>query len=209
VLWEDWTKAQAEKQEQILAKVAAELTALKLQISPHFLFNTLNNIRWLVRSKSDRAEDAVVKLSHLLRYILYQTHADQVNLEKEINHLTDFVELQKMRLVNPASIHFLVDGDLSGKRIVPLLFLPLAENFFKHGDFTKDFHNEILLSVREYQVVFKTKNFVVQSEEKENGIGLNNVKRRLALHYPGRHALKYFEKESVFYLELELILESN
>src|SRR6185369_11333564 len=101
VFWEEWNKVQLEKQEQELQRVAAELTALKLQISPHFLFNTLNNIRWLVRSKSDVAEEAVVKLSQLLRYILYQTGNERVNLEKEVEHLKDFVELQKMRIVNP------------------------------------------------------------------------------------------------------------
>ncbi len=208
VLWDNWTKAQTEKQEQMLQKVAAELTALKLQISPHFLFNTLNNIRWLVRSKSENAEDAVVKLSHLLRYILYQAEADQVDLEKEINHLNDFIELQKMRLVNLNSINFTVDGDLTGKRIVPLLLLPLVENFFKHGDFTSAFQNKISLEVHEYHVVFKYGNLIARSEEKENGIGLSNVKRRLALHYPGRHILKYFERDSIYYLELELILST-
>src|SRR6185369_7958083 len=120
VFWEEWNKVQLEKQEQQLQKVAAELTALKLQISPHFLFNTLNNIRWLVRSKSENAEDAVVKLSHLLRYILYQTDADKVDLEKEMKHLADFIELQKMRLANPDSFSFSIEGTLSEKSIVPL-----------------------------------------------------------------------------------------
>jgi len=206
VVLDDWTKTQAEKQEQQLQKVAAELTALKLQISPHFLFNTLNNIRWLVRSKSERAEDAVVKLSHLLRYILYQTETDQVDLEKEIKHLTDFIDLQKMRLVNPDSFSLSIEGDLTGKSIVPLLLLPLVENFFKHGDFTSSFQNKIEISVSEHQLVLKSENRIALSDEKENGIGLNNVKRRLSLHYPDRHVLKYSDKNSVYYQELELIL---
>jgi len=209
MLWDDWTKSQIEKQEQALQKVAAELTALKLQISPHFLFNTLNNIRWLVRSKSEKAEDAVVKLSHLLRYILYQAEGDQVDLEKEVKHLTDFIELQKMRLVNLEAFHFSIEGDLAGKRIVPLLLLPLVENFFKHGDFTGTFQNKIMLSVSEYQLTFRSENHIALSEEKENGIGLNNVGRRLALHYPGRHVLKYSEVGSVYYQKLELILGST
>jgi Histidine kinase len=206
VLLDDWSKAQAEKQEQQLQKIAAELTALKLQISPHFLFNTLNNIRWLVRSKSERAEDAVVKLSHLLRYILYQAEAEQVDLEKEINHLIDFIELQKMRLVNHDSFLFSIEGDLTGKNIVPLLLLPLVENFFKHGDFTGSFQNRISISVAEHQLLFKSENRIALSDEKQNGIGLNNVKRRLALHYQDRHVLKYSSKDSMYYQELELIL---
>jgi hypothetical protein len=209
VLLEEWSKTQSEKQEQQLQKVAAELTAMKLQISPHFLFNTLNNIRWLVRSKSDYAEEAVLKLSHLLRYILYQIEADRVDLEKEINHLTDFVELQKMRIVNRDAIAYSVQGDLKDKQIVPLLLLPLAENFFKHGDFTGDWQNEILISVSGSQLLFKTSNRIGQTADHENGIGLNNVRRRLELHYPDRHFLKYYVKDSVYYLELELILNTT
>ena len=84
VLWNNWIKAKEDEQERTLQKVAAELSMLKLQISPHFLFNTLNNIRWLVRSKSDNAEPALLKLSQLLRYILYQADANFVSLDKEI-----------------------------------------------------------------------------------------------------------------------------
>lgn len=206
VVLDDWSKTQAEKQEQQLQKVAAELTALKLQISPHFLFNTLNNIRWLVRSKSENAEDAVVKLSHLLRYILYQTETDQVDLEKEIKHLTDFIELQKMRLANPNSFSLSIEGDLSEKSIVPLLLLPLVENFFKHGNFSDSTQNKIEIRVSENTLVFRSENNISHSDENQTGIGLNNVRRRLALHYPNRHLLKYSEKNSVYYQELEIIL---
>ncbi|GHM98663.1 hypothetical protein WSM22_01530 [Cytophagales bacterium WSM2-2] len=209
LVWrEEWVKTQEEKKEQALQKIAAELTALKLQISPHFLFNTLNNIRWLVRSKSDKAEDAVVKLSHLLRYILYQTESEQVDLEKEIEHLSDFIELQKMRIAKNDPVHVIIDGSLTGKRIVPLLLLPLVENFFKHGDFNTDFQNSISLQLADSRLVFKSENWIAASDESDHGIGLTNVMRRLELHYPKRHLLKYFERNSVFYLELELMLSS-
>jgi sensor histidine kinase YesM len=206
VFWQEWDKVQAEKQEQALQRVAAELTALKLQISPHFLFNTLNNIRWLVRSKSDMAEDAVVKLSHLLRYILYQTDKDKVDLDQELNHLKDFIELQKMRIENTQAVEFTMQGDLTGKQIVPLLLLPLAENFFKHADFSGDYKNKISVVVMGDKLVFKTENKIAQSTETEKGIGLNNVNKRLGLHYPDRHWLHYFEKENVFFLQLDLTL---
>jgi hypothetical protein len=208
VLWEDWSRAQAEKKEQVLQKVAAELTALKLQISPHFLFNTLNNIRWLIRSKSENAEDAVVTLSHLLRYILYQTESDQVDLEKEVQHLNDFIDLQKMRLPNLGAIRITVEGDWKGKKIVPLLLLPLVENFFKHGDFTQTNQNSILLVVKGDGLIFKSSNRITMNETGGRGIGLDNLKKRLALHYPERYSLKYFEKNLVFNLELELQLSS-
>lgn len=206
VLWEEWLKVQEEKQEQALQRVAAELTALKLQISPHFLFNTLNNIRWLVRSKSDKAEDAVVKLSQLLRYILYQTGTEKVDLQKELDHLRDFVELQKMRLEDATTVRWSVDGSADGKSIVPLLLLPVIENFFKHGDFTGEFQNKIEIRITETVLYLRTENKIDQVEEKESGIGLVNIKRRLKLHYPDQHLLNYYEKDSVFYLELELIL---
>jgi LytS/YehU family sensor histidine kinase len=206
VFWEEWNKVQKEKQEQDLQRIAAELTALKLQISPHFLFNTLNNIRWLVRSKSDLAEDAVVKLSQLLRYILYQTAGEKVELKKELNHLRDFVELQKMRLPDASAMQWSVEGDVENKSIVPLLILPLVENFFKHGDFTGGFQNKINIRVTDKVLYFKTENKIDQVQQKEHGIGLTNVIKRLKLHYPDRHILKFEERDSTYFLELELIL---
>lgn len=209
VFWQEWNKVQAEKQEQALQRVAAELTALKLQISPHFLFNTLNNIRWLVRSKSEMAEDAVVKLSHLLRYILYQTDREKVELKAELDHLRDFIELQKMRIEKPDSVELVMQGDFNAKQIVPLLLLPLVENFFKHGDFSGAFKNKISVGTSGAALVFKYENKVAQSTEKEKGIGLNNVMKRLKLHYPNQHLLHYFERDNVFFLQLELILSEN
>jgi len=209
VFWQESDKVQVEKKEQALQRIAAELTALKLQISPHFLFNTLNNIRWLVRTKSDVAEDAVVKLSHLLRYILYQTDTEKVDLDQELTHLKDFVELQKMRLENTDAVYFTMEGDLSTKQIVPLLLLPLVENFFKHADFSGDFKNKISVEVKEDSLVFKTDNKIAQSTEIEKGIGLNNVIKRLTLHYPNRHLLHYYETDGVFHLKLDLILSES
>ena len=210
VMWNDWMKARADEQERALQKVASELAVLKLQISPHFLFNTLNNIRWLVRSKSDQAETAVIKLSQLLRYILYQTNQDKVPLIKEIENLKDFIGLQQMRLNNDQSVTFSSTIDKEDYKIVPLLFIPLIENFFKHSDFNSSFENKIVLTLTDGILIFKTENVVLKKlEEKSNeesGIGPTNVKKRLALHYPDKNMLKFSEKEGIFKLELELIL---
>lgn len=208
VLWSQWAKAEAEKNEQAHQKITAELTALKLQISPHFLFNTLNNIRWLVRSKSEHAEDAVVKLSHLLRYMLYQTETNKVELDKEIRHLNDFIELQKMRISEIQNLSITLQGDPTGKFIVPLLLLPLVENFFKYGDFTSTNQNTLSIVIADNRLKFVTSNRVSTHEQVAGGIGLTNVTRRLALHYPGQHTLKYYERDSVFYLELDLQLST-
>jgi hypothetical protein len=211
VLWNNWTKARQQEQTMTFEKVAAELSVLRLQISPHFLFNTLNNIRWLVRSKSEHAETAVVKLSHLLRYILYQTNESKVSLEKEIEHLKNYVSLQQMRLVKTESVSFEVNGDPEGKQIVPLLLIPFVENFFKHANFEDTFVNKIKININENHLIFETENSVLSTTKKQHsdsdsGIGLENVKRRLALHYPDQHLIRYENRDGKFTVHLEIIL---
>jgi hypothetical protein len=205
--WIDWNKAREDEQERILQKVASELAILKLQVSPHFLFNTLNNIRWLIRSRSERAEEAVVKLSQLLRYILYQTNDEKVPLEREVENLTDLISLQKMRLNNEQLVEFTVTGDATGKSIIPLLFVPLVENFFKHGDFDHDHHSRITININDNRVIFETENATREkTQAPDSGIGMSNVKRRLELHYPGRHLLQISETGGVYKVQMELLL---
>jgi hypothetical protein len=210
VLWNDWVKAKEEEQDRAFQRVASELAVLKLQISPHFLFNTLNNIRWLVRSKSEQAEEAVMKLSQLLRYILYQTNQDKISLEKELENLHDYVTLQQMRLTDHQNLQYSVEGSASGKTIVPLLFIPLVENVFKYGDFNGPFQNRIAVKIGRDQLNITTENQVLkaasESKTEESGIGLSNVKKRLMLHYRDTHILNYSERDGIFKLELELIL---
>jgi hypothetical protein len=210
VLWNNWAQAKANEQERNLQKVAAELSMLKLQISPHFLFNTLNNIRWLVRSKSDHAESALIKLSQLLRYILYQANENFVDLHKEITHLEDYIALQKMRLSEGEKIEFVVAGDLYNKQIVPLLLIPIVENFFKHGDFNHGEKSTIELVVNDYQLIFRTVNRILQksqdNELEDSGIGIGNVKKRLMLHYPNNHMLHFQEVNGNYILTLEINL---
>ncbi len=211
VLWNDWVKTKVDEQERAFQKVASELAVLKLQISPHFLFNTLNNIRWLVRSKSDRAEEAIIKLSQLLRYILYQTDQEKIALEKEIENLKDYISLQQMRLSGHERLSLSFKGDPSGRQIVPLLFIPLVENVYKYGDFGETIVNQIHMAIEEGQLFFTTENLVLKSvmatDKTESGIGLSNVKKRLLLHYPDKHRLDYFEKEGIFKLKLQLFLD--
>jgi len=157
------------------------------------------------------AETAVVKLSQLLRYILYHTQPETVSLEQEIEHLKDYVSLQQMRLANDQSLSFTYSGDPRGKMIVPLLFIPIIENVFKHGEFTDSFQNQIRLEVEDDRVLFKTVNLISQKgeekNERESGIGLANVKKRLALHYPGKHILTFSKDNGIFKLELEISLD--
>lgn len=207
--WQEWSKAREDERERALQKVASELAILKLQVSPHFLFNTLNNIRWLIRSKSDKAEEAVIKLSQLLRYILYQTNDDKVSLQKEVENLGDLVALQKMRLVNEKLVEFVVKGDLTGKIITPLLFVSLVENFFKHGDFDSGVQASITLEVSDNRLTFKTINATREKTsniEPDSGIGVSNVIKRLQLHYPNKHLFHTSQKDNIYTVEMELLL---
>lgn len=206
VFWSDWNNARRAEQERALQKVASELAILKLQVSPHFLFNTLNNIRWLIRSRSEKAEEAVVKLSQLLRYILYQTNDEKVSLGKEVDNLQDLVELQKMRLVNESLVSFNVSGDSTNKKIVPLLFVPLVENFFKHGDFDGGHRAFISLEVTDDRLLFRTENAILPKKEtEESGIGVANVRRRLELHYPHKHFFSAEREGNIYKLNLEVL----
>ncbi len=207
VLWNDWVTARRAEQERAFQKVASELAVLKLQISPHFLFNTLNNIRWLVRSKSDQAEVAVVRLSQLLRYILYQSEQEKISLAREIDNLRDYISLQQMRLTEHQNLIFNVSGEAGDLQIVPLLFMPMIENVFKYGDFTGASPTTIQLTIKKDHLLFRTENRIVKTKpDADSGIGLNNVRKRLQLHYPGKHHLACRETDGNYILELSIIL---
>lgn len=176
-------------------KSAAELSALKSQVNPHFLFNSLNNLYSLALDNDKRVPGIILRLSQTMRYLLYESNADFVPLEKEVEHLTNFVEMQRLRVGGQAAITFDLAGDLSGKSVAPLLFLPLVENGFKHGvkGDTADTFIRIALEVAGNQLIFKTENNkgIVDDVEKRQfqGVGLQNLRRRLELIYPNRHHL--------------------
>lgn len=199
-----------QQQQMALGKVSAELAMLKLQVSPHFLFNTLNNIRWLARKKADQTEEAVVKLSQLLRYMLYQAQRDHVPLTQEIEHLHHYIDLQQMRLNDRQTVDFEVEGPVNGLLIEPLLFIPFVENAFKyglHGQEASQIH--IRLQVSKTTLSFSVENplFAASGASSEDsGIGIANVKQRLALHYPGRHTLEYGAKGGQFSVRIVLQL---
>lgn len=199
-----------EQQQMALGKVSAELAMLKLQVSPHFLFNTLNNIRWLARKKADQTEEAVVKLSQLLRYMLYQAQRDHVPLTQEIEHLHHYIDLQQMRLNDRQTVTFDVDGPVNGLLIEPLLFIPFVENAFKYGLHGQEAsHIQIQLRASASTLSFAVSNPVFSSSgasSEDSGIGIANVKQRLALHYPDRHTLEYGASEGQFSVAITLQL---
>ncbi len=188
-------------------KVSLELQALKSQINPHFLFNSLNNLYSLSLNKSDKAPGIILKLSSLMRYILYESSKETVPLQKEIDCIIDYLEIQSLRVLE-AEVNFDIKGVVGDKQIAPLIFLPLVENAFKHGmKGSVDAHFiRLSMNIKEDQLIFSIKNnkgkAIKIRNETEGGIGLGNIKKRLNLIYPDRHTLKIMDSEFEFGVEL-------
>jgi len=171
----------------IKEKLETELNFLKSQVNPHFLFNTLNNIYSLARKKSDDTADVVVKLSKLLRFMLYETQLSQIEIQKEIYFLNDYIELEKIRYGNRLSIQFLHQTDNENAGILPLILVPFVENAFKHGasESTQEASILINLKLQNNQLSYIVENtFETESQlEIKEGIGLKNLRRQLELRY--------------------------
>ncbi len=190
-------------------KLSIELNSLKTQVNPHFLFNSLNSIYSLALSKSEQTADTVLELSNLLRYMLYEVGEDEVNLSKELEMLENYIELQKLRSDQSTKVSFNVIGKLNNKRIAPLLFFPLIENSFKHGvkGVSDSAYVDITLNLEE-GITFNIKNNKGTIDDMEGGkyggIGLENVKRRLALIYPNNHSFEIIDREKDFEVKLNI-----
>ena len=193
-------------------KAQMELRALKSQINPHFLFNTLNSIYSLSLDKDDRLPGTVLQLSDIMRYYLYESREDLVPLKKELQMLQDYIHLQQMRSDNRLEILMTMEGEPQDYRIAPLLLITFVENAFKHSVKGKTGRSFIHLNmeIRDGKFSFRLENNKgkVDEVEPENykGLGLENVKRRLALLYPGRHGLTVREDEHIFSILLHLQL---
>lgn len=201
---------QKRSKEQITENLKTELSFLRSQVSPHFMFNVLNNMVALARKKSDLLEPSLIKLSSLLRYMLYETDEKDVNLEKEIDYLQSYVDLQKQRFGKNVDIKINSKTD-QNYLIEPMLLIPFVENAFKHGTgFINDAFIHIDLQAVNGKLDFKVANkFNSQLEEvkdKTSGIGLTNVKRRLNLLYGNNHKLEVVRQNGEFVASLHLNL---
>lgn len=190
-------------------KLSIELNSLKSQVNPHFLFNSLNSIYSLALSKSDQTAETVLELSNLLRYMLYEVGDDQVDLSKELEMLENYIELQKIRSDQSTKVSFNISGDTSQFKIAPLLLFPLVENAFKHGvkGVSDAAYVDIKLNINQ-EIEFQIKNNKGQVDDMEQGkyggIGLENVKRRLALIYSGKHSFEVNETDADFEVKLTI-----
>jgi two-component system, LytTR family, sensor kinase len=195
--------------QQILTeeKLNAELKFLKTQIHPHFLFNTLNNLYALTLKKSERAPEMVLKLSELINYMLYECKSDQVPLSKEVKFIQNYVDIEKMRYGEKLDVDMRVNGNVNDRTIAPLIILPFVENCFKHGASENLQQSWVKITIDSYadHVIVKVENSKSGKNGNGNeGIGIQNVKRRLALQYPGNHELKLINGEETFLVVLSI-----
>lgn len=205
---EDFFTNEKEKIALLTEKLNAENAFLKNQLNPHFLFNTLNNIYSLALNHSPKTPEAVMKLSELMRYMLYESNQEKVSLHTELTYLKNFIELQKLRYSGQTFIDFEVIGDVSSQQIAPLMLIPFVENAFKHGSVQDANHPlSIKLLVSQNNLSFAVQNQTVnQNKDKFGGIGLENIKKRLKLIYPENYALEIKNDAETYSTELNLIL---
>ena len=193
-------------------KLETEMKFLRSQINPHFLFNALNNIYSLSVLEPERTPDYLLKISGMLRYMLYECNADTVPLSKEVEYLRNYVDIGQLKDSRGLNIELQLPGEDSQLPVAPLLFVPFVENAFKHSrieDVDKGWIRIQLEVGEDKQVHFRVENSLPDTagaKDPASGIGLRNVRRRLELLYPERHELRVEEKEDTFCVSLKLEL---
>jgi two-component system, LytTR family, sensor kinase len=196
---------EVQRKELLIQHRQSELSFLRSQLNPHFLFNSLNNIYSLVNQKSDKALDAIAGFSDLMRYMLYDA-SENIRLSDEINYIHKYIQLQQLRFEFELPVNISVTGLAPGKTIPPLLLIPFVENAFKHGSFQSK-QDELIIIVRndESGLHFLCSNKVNNHQkDSRGGIGLENVKRRLELLYPSTHQLSVGMEQERFTVKLHL-----
>ena len=201
-------------QEMEAKQLKAELNLLKSQVNPHFLFNTLNNLFSIAqKNNDDETANGLLKLSQLMRYMIYESNVELVSLEKEITYIKNFIELQKLRFDNQdlLKVNLQITNNYKSIFICPMILIPFIENAFKHGLSMEDNNPiDISLSIENKTLNLKVKNTISNLKRDTNkinrGIGLDNVKRRLNLVYPDRHVLSIFSDNEFFYVDLKIEL---
>ncbi|MFZ4425574.1 MAG: sensor histidine kinase [Saprospiraceae bacterium] len=211
----DWVQQLKERQDLERQTMQSELRFLRSQINPHFLFNTLNSLYALTLKKSDLAPEIVLKLSEMMRYMLYECNEKRVLLSKEISYLQNYIDLERLRQGNQVKIDFEASGDIGEQTIAPLLFIPFMENSFKHGimnNLEKDSFVHIRIAVNGRALHFFIENSkprqrpIRDPNRPSGGIGLSNIHRRLNLLYPKHYDLRINDTPNTYavFLDLEL-----
>lgn len=204
--WYDEMQKRAQLEEE---KLRSELTLLKAQVNPHFLFNTLNNIDSLIASNQAKASESLIKLSGLMRYVIYEAVNETVPLEKEIEYLKAYIALQSLRYADNSAIRLEITGNAGNITIAPMLFIPFIENSFKHSGAAGIRQGLIIkLVIKEKEIDFFCQNHVALSEKpiEKGGFGLQNIRKRLALQYPDRHELTIDQTKESYLVLLKIKL---
>jgi two-component system, LytTR family, sensor kinase len=210
----DSIRLEKEKQELMLQNTQSELALLKMQISPHFLFNTLNNIDFLISSDVKKASDSISKLGDMLRYMIYDSKAEKIPLSREIEHIEDYIELIRLRTAGTDYLKYSLKGHPGHLKIAPMLFVPLIENAYKHAS-KKDGENiiSILIDIDEKNISFTINNEFENAgkpaDKSGKGIGLNLVNRRLELIYPENATFKISKLQNRFIVVLKIKLDEH
>lgn len=209
----DWLREHRKLHDLEKRQLTTELRFLRSQVSPHFFFNTLNNIYSLTLEKSDKAPEVILKLSELMRYLLYATKQPRQNLKSEIQCIQNYIDLERIRFDDSLVVDMAISGNLEGKKIAPMLLIPLIENCFKHGA-NKNIGKiaiTIDIDVKDDFLYFKVSNTLPAKRNankvptRNGGIGLSNVKKRLELGYDkDDYALTILEKDKMFHVDLKL-----
>ncbi len=209
------TASEKRQKELEKEKLNSELAFLKNQISPHFFFNTLNNIYSLIEIDTKDAQEAVLKLSKMMRYLLYESEHGETMLEQEILFLTHYIDLMKLRLTDKVDLKIDLPTENIGYKIPPLLFIPFVENAFKHGiSYREKSYISISMKIENSVLFFTCSNSLGSSkneslDKSNSGIGLENVKKRLTLLFPKNHNLKIKKSDKDFNVFLEINFSSK
>lgn len=205
----EWFKSEKQREELKVEKLNAELKFLKSQINPHFLFNCLNTIYSLAHKQSAQTEHAILKLSTIMRYMIYESNEARVLLSHELKYLHDYIEIQRLRLPKDIEISYRLTGNADGVQIEPMLLVPFVENAFKHGiSYTEDSFIDIDIATTEDMIRLTVKNSHFKERVAERGgVGLDNVLKRLALLYEHEHEIDITETENQFIVDLKIVLK--
>lgn len=211
----EWMKLKDENlkyTEKAQEQLEAEISILKAQVNPHFLFNTLNNIYSMSLYDSNKTPEMILKLSQLISYMLYECKDEEVSLEKEIQFIKNYIDLESVRVEDIAKINLNINGEDPGHKVPPLLFIPLIENAFKHGISTEQSSSEINinLAISENKIDLEINNPIDSLEEEKDkeigGLGIENVKKRLKLLFPDHHIFDISQNKMLYTTKLSLIL---
>lgn len=203
-----WNEMEEKRKDEARKSAEAELVWLKNQLNPHFLFNTLNNISSLIQVDADTAQESIGQLSDLLRYALYDSNKSEVPLASEVEFMRDYIALMRLRCNETAEIEVELPEQAPNVMVIPLLFISPIENAFKHGvNNRRPSFVHVRLAWEEGQILFQIENSrhpKAETDRVGSGIGIENLRRRLELAYPGRHAYRQSQTETTYLVTITI-----